>query len=60
MFSLTTLLQEIEKKKKKMVGGPKPGKVEDGVVQYLRKKSELTIVTRPLDTLSDRIIHLLK
>lgn len=59
MFSLTTLLQEIEKKKK-MVGGPKPGKVEDGVVQYLRKKSELTIVTRPLDTLSDRIIHLLK
>lgn len=46
MFSVTTLLQVIGKKKKK---GAKPGKVEDGVVQYLRKKSELTIVTRPLD-----------
>jgi len=46
--------------KKKGGGGAKPGKVEDGVVQYLRKKSELTIVTRPLDIISDRIIHLLK
>ena len=57
MFSLITLLQVIEKKRG---GGAKPGKVEDGVVQYLRKKSELTIVTRPLDIINDRIIHLLK